>query len=155
LEAGAVAEYNFANTSTFAVAGFESGGTVIATLSPGLGVFNVEATAGDFGSPRLFCDAMVMSRSSRAADPSAVHHATKSNTVTVQGAMSLRYDSSVIDLKCGGAFSSRTQASLPTITAVRVTTATGTITAGYGVKANRLAHLRPAFKHGQRRRALP
>jgi len=141
----AIPEYNVANGGEEVVGDSE---TVVATLAPGVGVFNVEATATAASPGPLRCDAYIMSRSSRTALYTNPGTATESNTLTVQGPMILSHSSSVINLECYAASLRPTAASGTTITAVRVTSATGTYTFGprsgeIRRPAHRFVHPRP------------
>jgi hypothetical protein len=98
----------------------------VAVVSPTPGIYNVEATAAWFANVgTLACNlAAYKSGASKYLDTSG--YATSGNTLTVDGAMVIS-SGSVIRERCVANGSGTVW---PTITAVQVTHATGTVTAG-------------------------
>jgi hypothetical protein len=129
-----VNEYNFEAPTGFV--SVNSAATVVATVTPAPGIYNVTATATGFNGP-ITCRVEAAS-SSAAYSATAPGHASESVTADETGAMSVT-SRSVIEEVCTGF--SGTEVVHRALTAVEVTDAHGTITKGDGQRPTKVVAL--------------
>jgi collagen type I alpha len=153
-------EYNFETSGSAVLSQSEmSASTIVATVTPVPGIYNVVATATmNSHGDRVGCHVAAVSSHGTARSSTPVGYARGSTTTAETGAVSVRAGGVIVEICAGtslegGSFFPGT-VHAPTLTAIAVTHASGTITAGpLRAGTDRMTGGRPANSFTQRPRS--